>query len=277
MPGCKWIWPTILVLLAAPASAITPEQAQTLPVAELAKLVLGEAGALVVDVDRPKWHVCEFGCEPLSQEQLKRAPPLDRLTFYTRPARGWSSERWSGLCEVDVIAVDFGKGAKVAGIKIHRRWTSPTGMQRAKKDVTEPDLPPGNDECSSVADARSFFEADDPVGLTAFRVLVAAQLYDEAVERGTPLPFKFKCKSDYWECENKPAKAVAIRFSPVHISKAEQVDCADRRRKISSVEAGACYTVDLQLGESLFVEVADALSDLRIKRVEYSHGAVIVD
>jgi hypothetical protein len=261
----------------APASAITPEQAQTLPVAELAKLVLGEAGALVVDVDRPEWHTCEFSCAPLTEEQLKRPPPLQSLTFYTRPAAGWSSAKWRGLCRVDAIRVSFDGQGAVAGFDIRRRWTSPSGMQRAKADIMEAELPAENDKCRSGGDARTFFEADDMIGLTAFRVLVAARLYREAVERGVPLPFKFKCKSDLWACEDEPAKAVAMRFWPIHISKVEQVDCADRRRRVSSTEAAACYTVALELGERLFLEVADAMTELRIKRLEYSRSTVIVD
>lgn len=278
MPGFKWICPAILALLAASASATTPEQAQTLSVAELARLVLGEAGVLVVDVDRPKWSTCEIGCLPLTEEQLARTPPLHSLTFYTRPGMGWSSDKWRGLCGVKVIGVSFRKDGQVAGMGIRYVWASPLGMKRVTTGVTQADLAAENEQCHSAGDPRTFFASDDIVGLTAFRVAVAAELFAETVGRGAPLPFTFKCKSDFEECEDRAAKAVATTFRPANIAEAEQVDCADRYQELLSVAARACYHVSLRGdGEHLYLELADAFSELRIKRIEYNHGMIIVD
>ncbi len=278
MPGFKWICPAILALLAASASATTPEQAQTLTVAELARQVLGEAGGLVVEVDRPKLATCEFGCLPPTEEELKRIPPLHSLTFYTRPGLGWSSDTWRGLCGISVIGVSFREGGQVAGIGIRYRWASPSGMERATGRMTLADIAAEDEKCRSGTDPRTFFEGDDVVGITAFRVAVAARLFSEAVERDAPLPFKFKCKSDFDECGKGAAKAVAEGFRPANIARVEQVDCADREQELSSVTAGACYDVELKgLGKRLFLEVADAFADLRLKRLEYSHGLIIVD
>lgn len=281
MRGFKGIWPTILALLAAPASAsVTPEQAQTLPVAELARLVLGEAGAVVAEVDRPKWPVqgCGYGCPPPPREPPKGWPPLDRLTFYGRPAMAWSSNKWRGLCGVQVINVSFSAGGEVNGIAFDRRWASPFGMERVPAGAARADLPDGDEKCRSGGDPRTFFEADGPIGLTAFRVLVAARLFAEAAERGGRLPFRFKCKSDYFDCENDAARTVAQRIGPSYVSKAEQVDCADRARKLSSFLMRACYSVELRdFGESLFLELVDDSSDVRIERLEYLRGMVIID
>jgi hypothetical protein len=278
MPGFKCIWLALLTLLAAPASAVTPEQAQTLPVAELARLVLGEAGVLVEDVDRPKWRTCGVGCPPLTEEQMKGWPNLDRLTFYTRPGVGWSSEKWRGLCVVQVISVPFGARGEVAGIAVGRSWAAPFGMERVTTKATQSDIAAEDEKCRSGGDPRTFFQGDDVVGLTAFRVLVAARLFAEAVERGGRLPFKFECKSDFSECEEGAAESVSARFWPATIASAEQVDCADRQQKLSSVGPDACYRVSLKRdGESLFLEIADGFSDIRIKRLEYSRGMVIVD
>lgn len=281
MPGFRGIWPTILALLAAPASAaVTPEQAQTLPVAELARLVLGEAGALVAEVDRPEWPVqgCGPGCPPPPREQPKGWPPLDRLTFYGRPAMAWSSSGWRGLCEVQVITVSFGAGGEVNGIGFDRRWASPFGMERVPAGATLADLPDGDGKCRSGGDPRTFFESDGPIGLTAFRVLVAARLFAEAAERGGRLPFRFKCKSAYFDCGKEAARTVAQRIGPSYVRNAEQVDCADRSRKLSSLLMRACYRVELRdVGESLFLELVEDSSDVRIERLEYLRGLVIID
>lgn len=45
----------LIVGMASNANALTPAEAQTLSVAELAKRVLGEAGLDMQDVDRPGW------------------------------------------------------------------------------------------------------------------------------------------------------------------------------------------------------------------------------
>jgi hypothetical protein len=58
----------------------------------------------------------------------------------------------------------------------------------------------------------------------------------------------------------------------------EQVDCADGHSKLIKVEAEVCYRVELKsLGEGVLVHLADAFGALRIKRLEYHHGMVIVD
>lgn len=281
MPALKWICPTVLGLLAAPAwGAVTPEQAQTLPVAELARLVLGEAGSVVAEVDRPKWHMqgCEFGCPSPPPEPPRGWPPLEGLTFYGRPAAGWSSNQWRGLCEVQVISVSFNGSGEVNGIGFDRRWAAPFGMERVAAGATDADVPAGDEKCRSGGDPRTFFEAGGSLGLAAFRVLVASSLLAEAAERGGRLPFRFKCKSAYFDCEKNAARNVAQLIAAPRISRVEQVDCADRREKLSSTRARACYEVALRHpGETLFLEVVDDVSNLRIERLEYLRNMVIVD
>lgn len=280
----KWLCPALLAFfVAAPARAITPEQAQTLPLAELAKLVLGEVGVLAVDVDRPKWPTCEIGCEPLTQEQLKQPPPLfDGLSFYTRIGPGGMTEKWTGLCTYDIIGVSFDAGGTPNGIGRSARWGAPHGMSRAAIPATVENLPAqteaAREKCAAGTDPRTFFVADDVLGLGPYRVMVAAELFAEAVKRGGPLPFKFKCRSEYGECGNGGAKAVAAAFRPPNIARVSQVDCAKPHQMLRTVGPDACYSVETrEIGESLLLEIVDAYSELRLKRIEYGRSMVIID
>ena len=279
MSVVKWLCPAILAFLTAPAQAITPEQAQTLPVTELARMVLGEVGSLVVDVERPKWPTCEFECAPLTEEQLKTPPPLTfGLAFYTRPLPASVNEKWAGLCTLDLIAVPYDQGGKPMGFGKSPRWAAPNGMKRVStpaiaanpKELIEAE----SRKCAAGADPRTFFVSDD--GTHPFRVLVAAEIFAEAASRGARLPFGFKCKSDFEECEGDAAKSVAERFRSANIRGVEQVDCRKPDRELSSSGPDACYNVDLRDdGESLFLELVDADSDLRIRRIRYRHGMVV--
>lgn len=90
------------VLAQAAASALTPEQAQTIPTAQLARTVLGEAGTTVVRVERPTRRDCAGFCPSLTEEEVERRkgpPPLSGLLFFQRPTAVFSAQsNWSGLC-----------------------------------------------------------------------------------------------------------------------------------------------------------------------------------
>jgi hypothetical protein len=280
MSGVKWLCPAALAFIAAPAQAITPEQAQTLPVAELARIVLGEAGVVAVDVDRPKWPSCHI-CPPLTEEQRKQTPPLQLgLTFYTRmfPER-WNNE-WRGLCGYHLISVAYDGSGKPSGIGKAFRWGAPHGMKRASTKVSLEDLEAftkaESQKCAAGTDPRTFFAFDDALGNGPYRIMVAAELFAEAVGRDSPLPFNFKCTSEYGKCEGEGPKEVAERFRSANIASVDQVDCAEPHGKLSSLGPDACYTVQLKDdAESLFLELTGAFFEPRIKRIEYNRVTVV--
>jgi hypothetical protein len=282
MSVCRWVWLAILAFLAVPAGAVTPQQVRELPVAELARLVLGEAGAVVEDVDRPEQQTCMFGCGSLTEEQRAQAPLLSNvITFYTRAFPAGSLE-WRGLCEVQLISVYLDESGKVSGIRMEKRWGVPHRMERAVAYTSPEALKARSaaeaERCRTGADVRTFFTADEGHD-TAHRAVVAAELFAEAAGRGSPLTFKFKCKSDFMECEQgKGAMTAAAQFQPANIKRVEQVDCADGHSKLIKLAAEACYRVELKdVGEGVLVELADLFTVPRIKRLEYQHGMVIVD
>jgi hypothetical protein len=277
-------WVGALALaFASPASAVTPEQAQSLPLPELARLVLGQAGALVVEVDRPKWPTgCQMiACPTFTEEQLKQPPPLSfGLNFYLRPfAASDMSNRWTGLCGVVIIEVSFDNHDEMTGIGTQVRWGVPNGLERVPATGASNDFlarqAAATEKCRSVKDSRAFFvsDADDT---SAFRVAIAAQLFGEAARRGASLPFEFKCESYRWECKDGGAEAVAERFRPANIARAMQVDCAPPHLYMTSIGPAGCYEVWFDdPGETLLVEVANGYSDLTIKRVEYTRSTIV--
>jgi hypothetical protein len=279
MSGVKWLCSAILAFLAFPAQAITPEQAQTLPVDELARIVLGEAGVVAVDVDRPKWLTCRI-CPPLTEEQRKQPPPLHLgLTFYTRIVSFPRSNEWRGLCSYDLISVAYDGSGKPSGIGKSSRWGAPHGMKRASVPTAENSealAEAESEKCAAGTDPRTFFAFDDVLGNGPYRVLVAAELFAEAARRDSPLPFKFECTSEFGKCEGEGPKELAERFRSANIASIEQVDCAEPHGKLSSFSSDACYAVQLKDdAESLFLELTGAFFEPLIKRIEYNRVTVV--
>jgi hypothetical protein len=268
---------------ASPAGAVTPEQARALPLPELARLVLGEAGALAVDVDRPKWPTsCQMiACPVVTEEQLKQAPPLAfGLSFYLRPfAASDLLNQWTGLCGVVIVGVSFDSHGELTDMGTQVRWGVPHGLERVPATATAQDIVPRQaaetEKCRRVTDARTFF-VSDAGDISAYRVAIAAHLFGEAARRGAPLPFRFKCESYQWECKDGGAETVAEKFRPANISTAMQVDCAPPHRNMTTIGPAACYEIRLNdPGEALLVEVANGFSSLTIERVEYTRSMVV--
>ncbi|HEX8262172.1 MAG TPA: hypothetical protein VF547_04795 [Allosphingosinicella sp.] len=271
----------LAAILGAPAGAVTPEQAQALPVGELARLVLGEAGALMVDVDRPKWPACRMiACPFYTEEQLKRPPPLRfGLTFYARPFAALDiANRWTGACGVLILDVTFDERDELTGIGTRVSWGVPHGLEPVPAAAASKDFPArleaAGEKCRAGADPRSFFVSDSSD--SAYRVAIAANRFAEAARRGKPLPFRFKCSSHRFQCDDGGAESVAARFRPANIAQAMQVDCAEPHLLMTTIGPAGCYEVRFrEPGETLLVEVADAYSVIRIVRVEYTHSTVV--
>lgn len=101
----------MLTLLLAQAAPLTAQEAQNLPLAALAQRVLGAAGAVAIDVDRPRWPTCEGFCPP-PERRPPGPPPLNALTFYTQAAATMELGR-AGLCRATRITVAFDPDGRV--------------------------------------------------------------------------------------------------------------------------------------------------------------------
>jgi hypothetical protein len=280
-----WIQICFLSLLglAAPAAALTPEEAQTLPVPELAAKVLGEAGATVIDVDRPRWPVCEGFCPTEDEGPRTQAPPLSLgLTFYQRPiaATGGQNE-WTGLCAVGIVGVQYDSEGKVQSFGSGIRYGVRGSMQRRASNPADfmKLQSADNAACAANADVRSYFIADDDVA--AFRAALAFRMIADASRSPAPLPFALKCRSEIIrECNGQArSKSFLERLDVSAIASVFGVDCKDADSPLQRVAPDGCYEIGLRApmgqSESLILEVADAYAEMRIVRLEYRQGRVV--
>ena len=266
------------VLAQATAPALTPEQAQTMPTAQLARVVLGEAGATVVRVERPIWHDCAGFCPTLTEEEVERRkgpPPLsDGLLFFQRPTAVLSAQSsWSGLCSSTVIGVGYDEDGKVTGVRTDERYGVPERM-------TPPDAEAASDYgarrealnrgCAERWSTEGGFLADGEN--TAYRAAAATALFERQAPRARQHGIQVKCLSSGGICGTpEQNEEIAALIAPARISMARQVSCTGDHKPVVLVGPDACYHLDLaQPGESAFLEIADAYGDIKLRRVEYS-------
>ncbi|HST35918.1 MAG TPA: hypothetical protein VLK25_04725 [Allosphingosinicella sp.] len=282
MIGLRWALGAALLASAGQVPAITPEQAQSLPVAELARLVLGESGALFVDVDRPTVPSCGMVCPSLTDAE-RRVPPLWLgMTFYQRSsAASWRwPEGWTGLCKTLLVAVSFDNGGRVSGLSQEVRYGVPHGMSPlgpipSERRVWEARKRDAETACQARA-PRALFVADEEI--SAYRAMIALHLFAEAARRPEPLPFRFQCWTQEIDCTRaglRPADLTA-RLGPERVGRVSQVDCNEPYSLLRSFGWTACYRIDLnQPADSVFVEVEETASaEIVIKRFRYVRSIV---
>jgi hypothetical protein len=274
----------LMTALPAGAHAVTPQQAQTLPTAELARVVLGEAGQAVVRVERPQWRTCRGLCPPLSPadiEARKGPPPLTQgLTFYQRPTSvtAYGSE-WVGLCRSTVIGVHYGADDKVTGLVTYTRYAVPDRI------VKGPGYDPKSDPAKRQAQAdqkcadgwtpQSEFSADSEI--SALRVTLAATLFAQMASQAHVVGIHVECSDFRGLCPSKDQnQRVAASLAANRIRYVEQVSCTARQEPVSSFAPHGCYTVRLaDDGETAFLDVTETQSGLKLQRIAYSRAMVL--
>jgi hypothetical protein len=120
------------------AAGTTAEVARTMPMTELARKLLGDSGAVMIDLDRPRFEGI-----------------LEPIRFYSHATVTGSQ---FGMCGADWVTVGFDEKGEVATVSSERRYGLAGDTYRA----------PGNwsyDEsgkiCASVKSTRSYFPAPD--------------------------------------------------------------------------------------------------------------------
>lgn len=183
--GAAWLLLPIAVASAADMPAdtqITAEQAASLPDNELARLVLGNVGTLVLHVERPTWT----SSAPLPHTG---APPLRLLTFDLKAEDRWAGG-WSGMCQAQRIFVSFNSSGQP--VSLSARILSGTAGQLIRTTVQQS---AAVKPCSRLKTLESFFETwngpqdgDDTIP--------AIQQIANYLEKPFPLPFSLTCKLD---------------------------------------------------------------------------------
>jgi hypothetical protein len=197
----------------AQPESLTLREAQTLPVDELAHRILGAAGSLVYDLDRPDWGPCPI---LVGRCRLKwppdAPPPLDQLVFYGRAfATGFK-----GLCRSNLIVVELGDSGSITNLSSVTRYGMESTIQTVRKQKSA-------EVCANSNDVRFYFEAVD--ALSAFNGIRFVSEIMRASSLNTKVPYKIKCTfSRGPRCVN--TRSILQELDVREIAKFEAVDCA---------------------------------------------------
>ena len=157
----------VLLASANPVEALNLKEAQTLPLPQLARLVLGDVGAMMVDVDRPP----------------------NKLTFYQRPTPSEVSfGSWTGMCQSMVVEPHYDQHWILTRFSTSYRYSAPFGMRKKSSSDSAKSSTKTGVACQQAKDSRYFFEASEP--LSAFRALAGLQMFEDAAQERNPLPFR---------------------------------------------------------------------------------------
>jgi hypothetical protein len=193
-----------LLALGVPADALTLREAQTLPLPQLARVVLGDVGAMMVDVDRPP----------------------NKLTFYQRPTEV-SDGDWTGMCQSMVVEPYYDQHWVLTRFSTSYRYSAPFGMRKKPIAVLMTSSTETRFDCQEAKDAKAFFEASEP--LSALRALIGLQIFRDATQNANPLPFTFSCRREYLspqDCTNKEGAQELAKHIDLHqIYRVDAVSC----------------------------------------------------
>ena len=190
-----------MAITAAANARISPEEAQKLPLPELATKVLGDAGTLMVDVNRPRWPG-PFG--------LPGNPPVNEISFYQRPSEAYAGKGWQGLCQSEVVDVSFDGDGVPRHITTHYVFGVADRMERAS-DQGPAKLDKTEARCVALTPKTSFFYAKnyEEAGITA--ILLEELRRSRKVRGGWP--FEFSCRDQFGgDCRSENPADVADAY-----------------------------------------------------------------
>ena len=132
---------------------VTPEDVQEMPLPDLAKLVLGEVGALMIDVDRPSWGERNWRIPSSIPWPPKEAPPVHRLRFF---GKGVVTGSQFGMCGSDWVTVKFDEHGVVEAVEAERRYGVEGNLYSRPGSWTYEE---SEKICDGVTSTRSYFPA----------------------------------------------------------------------------------------------------------------------
>ena len=140
MAHIKFLFFAVVALLPLPCAARTSaKQARTMPLAQLAQKLLGDSGAVMIDLDRPRFEGI-----------------LESIRFYSHATVTGSQ---FGMCGADWVTVEFDEKGDVETVSAQRRYGLAGDIYRTagKWNYDE-----SGKICASVKSTRSYFPAPDP-------------------------------------------------------------------------------------------------------------------
>ena len=269
----------VLVLRWSPCPAQTAQEAQSLPLPQLARLVLGEVGLTIIDVDRPSWlnHCGGPLCPPLSLEELRRRGPAplteQGLTFYQRPVPTPGGLQWTGLCSSTAIHVFYEGKSRPGRVEVSKRF----GFPESAKSVAAAGGPSRRDHfeeeakaCGAINSVQDFFYSDDETA--AYRAALVSRLVARAVQSRKPLPFAFTCRVFSEPCSGTKEITEHFRLQDIHGVSAQNCSTKPETGK----PAPSCYEISLGLGRTVDVSLVEQNEEVHLLAVSYHEDVVCI-
>ncbi|MEJ7933660.1 hypothetical protein WG907_05215 [Sphingobium sp. AN558] len=268
----------IAMMLLATVTALTPYEAQTLPVSELAQRVLGAAGAVVVDVERPTWPVLPAQNLPVG------LPALTYLTFYTH-ASATSEAGWLGLCQAAAIDISFGKDGTVTDMRqrptigwIGALTHQPSASGAIDEAALSKQYSEFNARCQALPTTRRFASYFAP--RDGERALIGvAMVHDSMLTSGS---IRVTCTIDMFFPQTCGTRADLKRLAEdVAVDKVTDINQISARDSLLKIEASAddiCYSVRLNqsFGSSDQVDMCMRVgATITVTRAAFIRGRVV--
>jgi hypothetical protein len=280
-----WMVGLIMSLIfSAPAAAVTREQAHSLPVGELAALILGESGALVIDVERPRWTIgAPFGVSP--EEAAKGLPPVNWLRFYFRASAVSTISGTDGLCSAQSVdlAIDPSGKATLMSVNIIyglARPLSRPNLQAFDYRTADETL---DALCKALPTTRQFFFAPgvlDP-GAVAYAL---SQVHAAMVSGGASWLTASCVELDRNECA-EPASVQAMAEA-ADLSRVGQIDPAQcprpetAKRSRDEHTSDRCFSVHLQThgcssSDNIELRLTGENEKMSIRKATFSRDRIV--
>lgn len=152
---------------------ITAKEARTLPLPVLAKKLLGDAGSIMISVDRPRFK-----------------GTLEPVTFYSR---AFAVGTDFGLCAADWVTVSFDKNGNVESVSSQTHYGIAGDIYRVPGHWNYKEY---GDICAAVKSTRNYFPAPDMLSALdiAWYVQAVAGRGPYAKQR-----FSYGCTGECWK------------------------------------------------------------------------------
>lgn len=274
----------IAALFFTTVSTLTPQEAQALPLAELAQRVLGAAGAVVIDVERPRWPTCVGLC-PRPVPHPIGPPPLTMLTFYTRASVSGEAG-WLGLCRATAIDVSFDKAGAVTDVKQRETVGWLGNITRSKSDDDPTDVvaistqyDDFNTRCRQLPTTKKFIPALNRRDVA--RAFVAVSLVHESMIRDGPIHVTCAIHPLFRQPCGTSADLLALAKNVVadKIISVKQVDTSIGGPVTGKSPKKECYNISLSqayhASDHINICMQVSFYSLIVTRAEFSRSLVV--